>query len=195
LSATPDDTEQELLSRTAAGDQDAFTRLYRSYAQRIYEVAMTYLRDENDAAEGVQEIFIRVWNNRDKLSTVSDFRSWLFIIARNSIYDHFREQKAESRRRATLGQETATVEDTDFRVRDSQYQALLQQAIQLMPDRRRMIYTYSRQQGLNTAEIASRMGISRFTVKNQLKAANHFIRDYFRDHLEILLIGALLLHH
>lgn len=190
--------EGEWLKAVALGDQAAFARLYHAYAERIYAVGMTYLQDERQATEQVQDIFIKVWNQREKLETVADFKSWLFIISRNAIYDRFREQKAEARRRVVLARAEegeGVVADTADRLENHQYEALLQKAVNQLPAQRRKIYIYSRREGMTVDEIAAAMGLSRFTVKNQLKAANHYIRDHFKDHLELLLIGAVFLHH
>src|ERR1700730_497320 len=89
--------EKEMLAKIATGDQDAFTRIYHAYAGRIYTVAITYLEQESEADELMQEIFIKVWDKREKLDSIDNFKSWLFITARNTIYDHFRKTRAETR--------------------------------------------------------------------------------------------------
>jgi RNA polymerase sigma-70 factor (family 1) len=192
-------SEETLLLRAiAAGDEAAFAQLYHKYSRRIFEVAMMYLQDEATAGEQVQDIFIKVWQQREKLRTVEDVKSWLFILSRNTIYDRFRQQQVEARRKLAWIKEergkSGLAEEASTRVESRQYEALLRQAIEALPLQRRRIYQYSRTQGMSVDNIAQVMGISRHTVKNQLKAANHFIRDHLKNYLELLLLGAILLH-
>jgi RNA polymerase sigma-70 factor (family 1) len=186
--------EKELLAKIATGDQDAFTRIYHAYAGRIYTVAITYLEQESEADELMQEIFIKVWDKREKLDSIDNFKSWLFITARNTIYDHFRRERSESKRRLIFSSaQSDTTDDTSHRVEDRQYAKILEEAISQLPPQRKKVYEYTRMEGLSPAEIGQRMGISKHTVKNQLKSANQFIWEYVKDHLDLLLIAAIFL--
>jgi RNA polymerase sigma-70 factor (family 1) len=186
------DTENELLALTAQGNHEAFTQIYRVYAPRIHGVALTYLEQDIDADELVQDVFIKVWNKRDKLTSVDNFKSWIFIIARNSIFDHFRRKRSDLKKHLIYSKNLqTTVEDTSDRVEDRQYTRILETALNQLPPQRKKIYELARIKGLSTAEIAQEMGISRHTVKNQLKSANQAVREYFKENLDLLLIAAI----
>ena len=192
MSTIPEMQEKDLLVRIAAGDQAAFTEIYRQYSGRIYTVAIGYLENESDADELLQEIFIKVWEKRDKLRTVNDFKSWLFITARNTIYDHFSWKNAESKRREEFSKRKGfTIEDTSHRAEDYQYARILDEAIDKLPPQQKKVYEYAKLQDLPTAEIAVKMGISKNTVQNHLKSANVFVRSYVKDHLDLLLLTAI----
>src|SRR5215813_13799730 len=80
------DNEKILLMRIAAGAQDAFATIYARYHEKIYALSYHLTRSEVAAEEIVQDVFLKVWMQKEALPEVRDFESWLFILARNYIY-------------------------------------------------------------------------------------------------------------
>lgn len=180
--------EKGLLGQIAAGSVEAFTQLYRMYSRRIYEVGMLYLQDAESASDLVQETFIRLWEKRARLTEVRQPDDFLFIVARNIMLSQFRRSAlVRAAKRHFQRQGTQAVRDCENRVLESENQRLLQRAIAALPPRRREIFLLSRQEGLSYQEIAQRMHVSRFTVKNQMGQAIQSLRHFFHNHVATLI--------
>jgi RNA polymerase sigma-70 factor (ECF subfamily) len=90
--ATPDITK--LIVRTALRDRQAFDMLYRHTSRKLYGVCRRVLKDEAEAEDALQEVYIRIWNKADRFAA-SDLSpiSWLVAIARNLCIDRLRARK------------------------------------------------------------------------------------------------------
>ena len=190
----PADRESLLLQQTAGGNEEAYTLLYKQYSGKVYEVAFAYLRDSDEAKEAVQEVFIRIWDKRESLGRVQQFKDYLFIVTRNHIFDQFKRRAVVSglHKKYVTSNLHMHAPSTDQKVMQSQCEAVLRQAVEQLPPGRKKVYQL-RQAGLSYEEIAHRLHISRFTVKNQVKAALDFIRAYVTIHWygSLLFISAL----
>ncbi len=177
----------ELLRQIAEGDEHAFTTLYHRYEAHILQVASVYVKDRDAAREIVQDVFRKLWENRDKLSEVRDMRNYLFIIARNLIFNRFKKAAHEMAVHKDLlyASETAG-SDTDYRVRNRECEHLLHTAIDSLPPQRKRIYQLAREKGMSYEEIAHELRISRFTVKNHMSQALQSIRLYLLQHLHTI---------
>lgn len=184
--------EQLLLQQLAAGCEHAFTALYRSHKQHIFDVALLYTKNADQAEEIVQEVFHKIWEKRETLANVLEFKNFLFIIARNCIFNQFKKTSQELAAQKNYLQEI-TINDTDYRLRGEQCEELLHTAVASLPPQRKRIYQLAKEGGLSYEEIASQLSISRFTVKNQMAEALRFIRVQLHKHLHTLLALSILI--
>ncbi len=186
--------EKTLLADIARGDQAAFTELYHHYAPEVFNAAMIYLKDQLDAGELVQEVFMKIWEKRESLTEIDSFTNYLFILVRNRIYDGFRRKAAEQSAlihffRAAPG---TAVDDTDHPVQDKQYEELLQAAVDQLSPARKKVYL-ARKEGKSFQTIAAELNISESTAKKQMTQARQFVQDYILQYLHIY--GLILLTH
>lgn len=180
--------EQELLQQLAAGCESAFTTLYQCHKQHIFDVALLYTKNADHAEEIVQEVFHKIWEKREKLADVREIKNFLFIIARNCIFNQFKKSSQElAAQKDIFFTQAETVNDTDYRLRNEECEELLHTAIASLPPQRKRIYQLAKEGGLSYDEIASRLSISRFTVKNQMTEALRSIRGQLHKHLHTLL--------
>ena len=193
--------ENDLLVRIAEGDEKAFGTIFHHYRHRIYSYAFHLSGSSGQSDELVQEVFVKVWLNRDKIPHLLRFDNWLFTIARNQVFDMLKgmAKEASARRQMAdlLDPESNCVED---QVLSKENEERLQQALDRLSPRQRLIFTLSRHQGMKHEEIASHLRISRHTVKTHLVQALKTLRDVLHFHSEILLpvcIGMMqyFLHH
>jgi RNA polymerase sigma-70 factor (ECF subfamily) len=183
-----------LLQHIAAGNETAFTILYRRHEAHILQVASLYVKDHDAARETVQEVFRRLWENRAKLAEVRDVRNYLFIIARNGIFNQFKKAAYEMAAQKDLRYAApAPGNDTDYRLRDRECERILHTAINSLPPQRKRIYQLSREKGMSYEEIARELSISRFTVKNQMVQALQSIRVYVLQHLHTVVAALCLM--
>jgi len=86
-------SEKELIIEAAKGDRQAFRKLVEENQGFVYAVSYKILRNEDDALDAVQEIFIKMWKNLDKFDINARLKTWLYRIAANTCLDVLRKAK------------------------------------------------------------------------------------------------------
>ncbi len=164
------------------GDLCAFNELFDRYGKRLYRFSMGYLKSVEDAEEIVQEVFLKIWNNREELSAQKSFESYLFTIAKNGILNSIRKSKSEQAylnyAKLHPSKNILLDEELNFVELEKAYKEVV---AQLSP-RRKEIFLFKREQSLSNAEIAEKMNISVKTVENQMTSALYEIRKNLRSH-------------
>jgi RNA polymerase sigma-70 factor, ECF subfamily len=92
----------ELVRLLKKGDINAFNAIYYKYCKKLYAFVIMYLKQEEDAEEIVQEVFIKIWQSKDKIDVSSSFESFLFTIAYNATMSLFRKRMSENKSRQYL---------------------------------------------------------------------------------------------
>ena len=190
-----DKEEKDHILELKKGSFEAFDKLYSIYKKKLYGFAIGYLKSREDAEDIVQEVFIKIWMNRNEIDESKSFNSYLFTISKNSILNYFRK-KSNSNAYTDYIKNFAklTCEKTDEKM---EYDDLLQKAnliIDKLKPRQKEIYLLSRKEGLSNAEIAEKLGISKKSIENQISISLKFLRENFgQENLIYVLFLALFL--
>ncbi len=166
-----------LVQQLQKGNVDAFDSLFEVYSNKLYGFALKYFKNETDAEELVQEVFVKVWENRKSLKTDLSFKSYLFTIALNQIRKYFNKKAVSLRYLESLKHEieqnvVSANQTEDYEVMVQQLNGLISQ----MPPRRQEIFRKSKLEGKSSKEIADELNISAGTVDNQVSEALRFLR-------------------
>jgi RNA polymerase sigma-70 factor (family 1) len=175
-------SDQELIRQLRQGSAPAFKLLFDKYSQILYRFSFRYLKSEADSQEIVQDVFLKLWQNREQIKSDTSFKSYLFTIAFNTILKHF-NQKIKAGK-YSLDILDALAEENPALETRYQYELLverLEELIGQMPERRRAIFLKRKKEGLSVKEIAAEMNISVKTVENQITEAMNFLRKSFGD--------------
>jgi RNA polymerase sigma-70 factor (family 1) len=190
IKTLPLTNETDLLALVAKGNEKAFGTLFQYYRPKIYSYAFHLFRNVGQADELVQEVFLKVWVSRDKLPHILKFDSWVFIIARNQVFDTLKLLAKEASIRKQMAHllepKANLVED---QVLTKENEVRLQHALDHLSPQQKLIFTLSRNEGMKHEDIATRLNISRNTVKTHLVHALKTLRDVLHFHSD----GALLL--
>jgi RNA polymerase sigma-70 factor (ECF subfamily) len=173
--------ERELFALISEGDEQAFEQLFNLYLPRIQPVVLQIVKRENVAKDLVQDVFLRLWLSREKLSEIQDPKSYIFRIVYNQSFNYTKRQSIERKAAAVLasGPEGSDRSDSLEHALDmAEVRRLVEMAIRELPPKAKRIYRLSRDFGYKQAEIASQLGISPRTVRNSLSRSGEFIRDY-----------------
>lgn len=173
-------TEKELLKKLREGDSFAFEVLFYKYRNKVKGFAVKIIPSKIDFEEIVQEVFVKVWINKESINPEKDFQSYLFSIAKNLILDHLKS--AVNRKLYFIGehfQQDLFIEDNPESLLIDAAEEKLQKLIMEIPERRREIFLLSRFEGLSYRQIAEKLNISENTVDSQIRNALAFLRKEF----------------
>lgn len=175
--------EKLLFSLIAEGDTAAFTEIFHKYNSRIYPFVLKMIHLDHLAEEIVQDVFMNLWRNREKLKDVKSPQAYVFTMATNHTLNQLKKISHESRlihevTQAMRGIHHTTIEEW---MDGKETEHLLHEAINHLPPQRQLVYKLSRQQGKSYKEIAEELNISPKTVQAHLVEAVHSIKQYLQN--------------
>lgn len=175
--------ERELLLQIAEGNQDAFERLYRHYRNKAYTIALTYLTVPEEAEDVLQECFLKLWYNRQRLTEIEEFDKYLFIVLRNMLISALRktatQQKIIQQVKQTIVLQPGKLSGIEL-AESARLQETIREVIAKLPAKQQDIYKMSREEGMSHAEIAKALQISDRTVSNLLSIILNQLRSALR---------------
>jgi RNA polymerase sigma-70 factor (family 1) len=162
------------------GNKEAFHVIFERYAPRIYNFVLSYLKDEYDAEELVQDVFLKIWEKKEQLDKSKNLKSFIFKIAVNIIYDLIRRKNIEEAFRDFVRHDYEPgIENTWHTVIFEEMLANVNELVKEMPAQRQKIFRLSRVEGLPNDTIARKLNLSKRTVENQLYRALSFLKKHF----------------
>jgi len=190
------DDDKKLIVALKANDHKAFDSLFRKYAQKLYNFSLVLIKDKFVAEEMVQVVFLKIWEKRHLIEEHYSFQSFLFTIAHHEIISWIRKTQSEQRKTLIFHTNNSLVtNETEIKIEFQNYETLAEQLIELLPEKRRLIFNLSRKEGLSNKEIAQKLSLSLKTVENQMTAALRFLRKNLeKESILGLLYYALFLH-
>ena len=170
-------SDVDLIHLVKKEDELAFKELYERFSGLLYVQALKKTKNEDEAKDIVQDIFIALWNKRAELHFHSSVSSYLFKAVHNRALNLFVHQKYHDDYVTSLQNyiNQGPVE-ADALLREKEMALIIDRAIQDLPEKMREIFQLSRYEHLSHKEIADKLGISELTVKTQVKRALRAIR-------------------
>ena len=181
--------DEQLISKTLAGDRDAFGLLVHKYQEMVFAYAFQKVRNEADAQDVTQEVFLRAFRNLYALRHPHRFRSWLYTIMSNEC-NRWMERAAKTRQREMM---VADAGDNDLHVQASHtvpaedWRVDLEQAISALPDDNRVAVSMFYMGDCSMKEISEFLGVSVNTVRGKLHRARQQLGDALSEHYGRLL--------
>lgn len=165
-------TSEDSATFLTNGDRDLFNDLYIRYWEKLFLVANKHLKDVVAAEDVVHDVFLSLWNNRKKVA-IQQFENYLVTAVKYQVLTQIRK-KAYARkytREAAMDSATELVPEISHIVHNKKILELLYKEIDLLPEKCRLIFQYSREEGMTSKEIAQTLKISKKTVDNQIHKA------------------------
>lgn len=166
--------------RLRLDDRSVIDEIYKMYHAKLFRFSLSYLKNEDDAYDIVQEVFIKLWENRLSLKHDMNFDAFLLTIAKNSVLSHFRKKASERKYIESFlykeEQSDQKIEaDVDYDILKKRYENLIEK----LPPKRKEVFVLSREKGLSNKEIAKEKGISEKTVEDHLTKSLFFFKQHF----------------
>jgi RNA polymerase sigma-70 factor, ECF subfamily len=175
--------DADLIAQAAAGDHSAFHMLVERHRSMVYRVAYQFAGNHHDAEDITQEVFIKVYRSLDRFRQDAQLTSWMYRIVMNACIDHRRRHSPAGA--APFGEEAELkmlntpeeAPDPEKRAYAGELGEVLDAEIKRLPPGQRIVFVMRHHQGLKLNEIASALGLAEGTVKRQLHAAVHRLRQ------------------
>lgn len=166
-----------------------FSEIFRQQEHRLYNLALRLTKSDPVAKDILQEVFLKLWEQRDGLQAISNMEAWLYRLTENKIIDYLRKAAADARLKRIIWQHLQQiVDETELHVAAKEYNQVIQKAIDQLPPQRKLIYQLNKEDGLNYRQIAEELHISKHTVKNQLFTAVQSVRQFITRNVKLFSI-------
>jgi len=177
------DKERELIKEIVGGSEKAFSILFFNYLPILQSFALKFTKSEHAAEEIIQDAFLRIWLNRDKLEHVDNIKAYLYKYVSNECLSFIRKKIKEEKAMGLLKNRYSDLENVTLdAIHLNEINRIIIAAVDKLPSQRRKIYDLSRGEGKNIPEIAEILGLSASTVKNALVIALKSIRENLIKH-------------
>jgi RNA polymerase sigma-19 factor, ECF subfamily len=185
--------EKTLFRQIAEGDETAFRHIFHIYNEMLQPFVVKLTRTDQAAEEVLQEVFLKLWLYREKLTDVENPKAYIIRIVSNESMNYLRrlanDNRLFDRIKQVPGVEAASAEQS-LVLRETE--KLIQNAIDRLPQACRQIYRMSRDENMRIPEIAAELKLSDSTVKNQLVKALKSIRLFVTEAARLVILFFLL---
>lgn len=170
--------ESELLGRLASGNEAAFTEIFHRYHQLLATYVYRLTRSQELTEEVVQDVFLKIWLNREAIFKIQEFKAYLFAAARNHAFNALKKASLDS----------VYLEDNEWSYHanrlvetgenETDYGKLIDEAIDLLPPQQQRVYLLSKHERRKYNQIAQELNLSTETVKKYIQLSSESIRTY-----------------
>ena len=188
--------DSDLVIEAQGGDTRAFDELVRRYRDKVYRLSYKILRNEDDAAEALQDAFLSAYRGLKNFKAESTFSTWLYRITTNASLMKYRKRRdnvvsLEQSQNPSPGVEAVQLPDWSTQpldeLLDAETRQVMEEGKALLDEDLRTVFTLRDEEGLSNAEVAEILDLSVAAVKSRLHRARLLLRDrlsrYFADRL------------
>ena len=181
-------SDSELLSKMADDDAYAFKVLYDRYKRPLYTHAYRKVSDVQLAEDILQDLFAKIWQNRERLRDIGNFSGYIYRTLKNQIIDFYIHQQHVNKYNLELVKGLSYKEDTDHKVRESIF---LEQLFAIIHDQiplGKEIFTLRILEDMKSEEVAEKLGLSEKTIRNRLSLILRLLRDRINTGTVLMLL-------
>jgi RNA polymerase sigma-70 factor (family 1) len=168
------DNDPILLGQIANGDENAFRQIYTQFYKRLYYFAFAMVRTRESAEEIVEDVFVRIWQQREGASAIRNLRIYLYTATKNSALNYLsqksRQNITEPFDHLDIGLDGSAGTPEQIMI-NAETHRKIQTAVEALPPRCKMIFKLVREDGLKYREIAEILNISVNTIDVQMAIA------------------------
>jgi RNA polymerase sigma-70 factor (family 1) len=163
-----------------------FSDLFRQHEHKLYTLALKLTKSDQLAKDIIQEVFLKLWDQRNQLTSILNIEAWLYRVTENKIIDFLRKASADNRLKEKIwNQLQQIVNESEQYLAAKEYNQIIQKAIDQLPPQRKLIYQLNKENGMNYLDIADELQLSKHTVKNQLSTAIKSVRNFLVRNIKL----------
>ena len=183
----PDD-EKKWVKALRSGKKEALEWVFQKYHHALYYHALDFLKSPVLAEDAVQEVFVKLWENRNQIKPDLSFKAYIFCISKNHIINQLKRTAREIKVHQEISHRSITSHNAvEEQVMYAESEALARKALDTLPPKRKKVFIMHRLEGKKYGEIATLMNISKNTVRDHVVKADKTIRTYFAYQSDIII--------
>jgi len=172
--------EKNILLELLEGSEHAFEQIYRLYSPRLFARLLKLVKSQAQAEEILQDVFLKLWESRRSIDPEKSFRSYLFKIAENKVYDFFRKVARDKKMESQLvSLSTADYTILEVFLSSDENLTVLHKAIEGLSPQRQQVFRLCKLEGKSYKEVSEMLGISVSTISDHIVKGTKSIRDSF----------------
>lgn len=173
-------------------DERIFNEIFQTYKDKLYGYLLGLTHNEQEAEDAVQNVFMHLWQNRERLDDVDNVNAYLFRMAQNDIIDASRKFGRRQKLLSEAFTDDVSANNPLKDILSAEMENKFKEAVDQLTDQQRRVFLMRREQGMSHADIARQLGISTETSESTMKRALKSIRTYLTVHYpELLLLIAI----
>lgn len=181
--------ERSCLFEISQGNQVEFTRLFNAYKDKFYTIAYKITESAALAEEIVQDVFLKIWQGREKLPQIDNLEAYLYTSIRNQTFTALRRMAKQPRVTNDLSQDDIAINDEiDAYLQVREHQIMLQMAMEKLPPQQGSVFKLIKIDGLTREEAAAKLNLSPASVKAHLALAMPTVRSFCIAWMEMHLL-------
>jgi RNA polymerase sigma-70 factor (family 1) len=180
--------ENKLLWELSQGSERAFTHLYNRYKNVVYSCALKITKSKTLSEEVVQDVFLKIWYKKETLTDIAHFESYIFITARNHIFNMLKQIARERTLKNKIPYNDISFDKADSPLEEEQFKSIFNNILQQLPPQQQKVYRMIKEQDLNYEQVGEILKISPLTVKKHMAQAMKFIRLKLTRHMNLLVM-------
>jgi RNA polymerase sigma-70 factor (ECF subfamily) len=174
--------DTEIIGRIREGDVGQFESLFRSSYVSLVRYAKTLIKDHDTAEEMVQDLFFRLWQDKEKIKIESSLNGYLFRSVHNKCLHYIEHNKVVERHAEDMSYRQTNIQENPSDILQYQeLQARIARILEKLPERCGKIFCMSRFEGLKYAEIAEKLSVSVKTVESNMGRA---LKEFRKELIE-----------
>lgn len=184
----------EILNNLKKGDTTAFRAIFNEYSKKLYPFVFSMTKSRYASEDIIQEVFIKIWVNRETIDSQNSFNSFIYTIARNLTYNYLRNVANSEYLKQEMWKNISVLNSqTENLLQLREYENILSTILKKLPAQKKKIFVLSKKQGKSNQEIAELLEISPKTVKNHLWKTLQLIKTQLQPYIsDTVLIGLIL---
>lgn len=174
-----DVADDTLITGIKNDDYTCYNQLFVRYYHRLCAFVFTLTQNDSASEDVVQELFIRIWANRQKLEIKETVSGYLYRASKNGALNYLRAEK--NRQKSIQKMPVPGWQNDESLIEQIEFSAMLNQCISRLPERSRDVFLKSRFEGMKLQEVADHMGTSVKTIKNQIWKSLCFLKTCLEE--------------
>lgn len=175
-------SDNELVARLNNSDHYAFTEIYNRFNRKLYWFAFNKVKDKDVADDIVQELFIDLWDRRENIKMTGTLLNYMYRSINNKVINIAIKNKVIQKHYDSLMANDFMVCDCDHLVREKQLSIIIDNEINKLPNRIRLVFNLSRKDHLNRKQISSMLNMTNNSVRKYIQTALGKLRFGLHKH-------------
>lgn len=172
--------DEDIIEGCIRNDRKMQKVLYDKFASKMFAVCLRYAKDRDDAADILQDGFLKVFTKIDQYSGDGSFEGWIRRVMVNTSITHYYQNKKFNEQQNIDEINETEIEDYDFKEADFSNEELMG-AVQTLPDSYRIVFNMFAIEGFKHKEIAETLNVEVSTIKTQYHRAKKMLQEKLKD--------------